>query len=194
MTGQGMAGVPAPETDVVTLLTQQHGDIRNLFDIVEASTGQERRDAFRSLVSLLAVHETAEEELVHPYARSAFAGGDQVVQERLREEQEAREALSRIDGMGTDDPKFLAELDSLRTMVVAHARAEERYEFNQVRRVIDSPRLARMARGVKAATATAPARPHPGMEIGMAQASPGPLATVMDRAREAVREAMEQDG
>ncbi|MFE2570482.1 hypothetical protein [Streptomyces mirabilis] len=37
----------APDTDVVSLLMRQHGDIRNLFDEVEAATGEERRDATR---------------------------------------------------------------------------------------------------------------------------------------------------
>ncbi|WP_093459993.1 hemerythrin domain-containing protein [Streptomyces melanosporofaciens] len=48
--------------DVVALLMRQHGEIRNLFDEVERSTGDDRRDAFRRLVRMLALHETAEEE------------------------------------------------------------------------------------------------------------------------------------
>ncbi|MET7443578.1 hemerythrin domain-containing protein, partial [Streptomyces sp. NPDC005568] len=59
----------APGDDVVALLMRQHGDIRNLFDEVEASSGDARQDAFRRLVRLLAVHETAEEEVVHPFVR-----------------------------------------------------------------------------------------------------------------------------
>jgi hypothetical protein len=51
---------------------RQHGDIRNLFDEVEATGGEERRDAFRRPVRLPAVHETAEEEVVHPFARKGF--------------------------------------------------------------------------------------------------------------------------
>ncbi len=62
----------AKDDDVVALLMRQHGDIRNLFDEVEATTGEERRDAFHRLVRLLAVHETAEVEVVHPFARKGF--------------------------------------------------------------------------------------------------------------------------
>ncbi len=64
----------ARDDDVVALLMRQHGDIRNLFDEVEATEGEERRDAFRRLVRLLAVHETAEEEVVHPFVRRSVAG------------------------------------------------------------------------------------------------------------------------
>ncbi|WP_206281555.1 hemerythrin domain-containing protein, partial [Streptomyces prasinopilosus] len=73
----------AKDDDVVSLLMRQHGDIRNLFDEVEATGGEERRNAFRRLVRLLAVHETAEEEVVHPFARRALPGGEQVVEDRL---------------------------------------------------------------------------------------------------------------
>ncbi|MGW7658576.1 hemerythrin domain-containing protein, partial [Streptomyces tendae] len=69
---------------------RQHGDIRTLFDEVERTTGMERQDAFRRLVRLLAVHETAEEEIVHPVARRSFDGGEQVVEDRLREERQAK--------------------------------------------------------------------------------------------------------
>ena len=101
----------ARDDDVVSLLMRQHGDIRNLFDEVEATTGDERRDAFRRLVRLLAVHETAEEEVVHPFVRRAVPGGEQVVEDRLTEEREAKETLAALDEMDTDDPKFLPQLN-----------------------------------------------------------------------------------
>ncbi|MCP9956350.1 hemerythrin domain-containing protein [Streptomyces sudanensis] len=180
----------APDDDVVSLLMRQHGDIRNLFDEVESTAGDERRDAFRRLVRLLAVHETAEEEVVHPFARRNLPGGDGVVEQRLAEEREAKEALSALEGMDPDSPDFTARLLELRTAVQEHARAEERYEFAHIRRSGDSGKLAAMARGVKAAEAMAPTRPHPGVESGTANVLLGPVAALMDRTRDAVRSAM----
>lgn len=83
---------------------RRHGDIRTLFDEVERTAGDERRAAFRRLVRLLAVHETAEEEVVHPFTRSSVPGGQAVVDARLTEEREAKELLSRLDGTDTDGP------------------------------------------------------------------------------------------
>ncbi len=40
-----MAGIAASDADLVALLMRQHGDIRNLFDEVGQTTGDERRDA-----------------------------------------------------------------------------------------------------------------------------------------------------
>ncbi|MET7795580.1 hemerythrin domain-containing protein [Streptomyces decoyicus] len=184
----------SPDTDVVALLMRQHGDIRNLFDEVEAATGEERRDAFRCLVRLLAVHETAEEEVVHPFARRSVPGGEQVVEDRLAEEKAAKETLAALDDLDTDDPKFMPQLMKLRMDVQTHARAEERYEFTHIRRSTDDANLAAMARAVKAAEAMAPTRPHPGVESGAANVALGPVAALMDRTKDVVRKAMEKNG
>ncbi|MFI0038169.1 hemerythrin domain-containing protein [Streptomyces mutabilis] len=180
----------AKDDDVVALLMRQHGDIRNLFDEVEATQGEERRDAFRRLVRLLAVHETAEEEVLHPFARKSFPGGEQVVKERLAEEKAAKETLAALDELDTDDPKFMPQLLKLRKDVQAHARAEERYEFTHIRRSADAIDLAAMAKAVKAAEAMAPTRPHPGVESGAKNMALGPVAALMDRTKDAVRRAM----
>ncbi|CAM5327997.1 hypothetical protein SALBM135S_09403 [Streptomyces alboniger] len=184
----------APDTDVVSLLMRQHGDIRNLFDEVEAATGEERREAFRRLVRLLAVHETAEEEVVHPFSRHALKGGEKVVEDRLAEEKAAKETLAELDDFDTEDPKFMPQLLMLRKDVQEHARAEERYEFTHIRRSTDSASLAAMARAVKAAEAMAPTRPHPGVESAAANMALGPVAALMDRTKDAVRKAMDKDG
>jgi hemerythrin superfamily protein len=180
----------AADIDVVALLMRQHGDIRNLFDEVERSQGEERRDAFRRLVRLLAVHETAEEEVVHPFVRMAVDGGEQVVKDRLAEEKSAKETLAALDEMDTDDPGFMPRLIQLRTEVQEHARAEERYEFSHIRRSTDVTNLAAMAKAVKAAEAMAPTRPHPGVEAASANVAVGPVAALMDRTKDAVRKAM----
>ncbi|UNO43501.1 hemerythrin domain-containing protein [Streptomyces sp. MST-110588] len=183
---------PRPDQDVVALLMAQHGEIRNLFDEVEQATGDARRDAFQRLVRMLAVHETAEEEVVHPYVKRSVDGGQEIVADRLAEERSAKETLGRLEDMDTDDPKFGAELLILRTDVMEHARAEERYEFAQLRRLKDSARLAAMAKSVKAAEATAPTHPHPGVESGLKNMALGPLAAIVDRTRDAIRNAQQK--
>ncbi|TDD60042.1 hemerythrin domain-containing protein, partial [Actinomadura rubrisoli] len=145
-------------TDVIDLLRAQHGRIRDLFDLVMASDGQDRKNAFQDLVRLLAVHETAEEEIVHPAAR-ALPGGDGIVDDRLAEERQAKELLSELDGMDTGDPEFLPKLDRLRVEVLTHARAEERYEFDRLKDQFSPAQLKGFAAAVRAAEATAPTHP-----------------------------------
>ncbi|MBW8707526.1 DNA nickase [Streptomyces sp. MBT84] len=183
----------AKGTDVVALLMRQHGDIRNLFDEVEQSKGKERRNAFHRLVRLLAVHETAEEEVVHPFVRRMVPGGEQMVKDRLAEEKAAKETLATLDKMDTDDPKFMPQLMKLRKDVQEHARAEERYEFIHIRRTTDATNLAAMAKAVKVAEAMAPTHPHPGVESLARNMALGPVAALMDRTKDAVRKAMGND-
>ncbi|GAA2406178.1 hemerythrin domain-containing protein [Streptomyces glaucosporus] len=178
------------DDDVVALLMRQHGEIRNLFDEVEAARGDARRDAFHRLVRMLAVHETAEEEVVHPYARRNIDGGDAVVDRRLEEEKQAKETLKALEDMDPEDPAFTARLQTLRREVEAHARAEERYEFNHIAHNTEPERLRTMARAVRAAEATAPTHPHPGTETAAGNLAVGPLVAVADRARDAVRKVM----
>lgn len=139
------------------------------------------------------MHETAEEEVVHPFTRRSVPDGEKVVEDRLQEEREAKELLSRPDGTDTDDPKFLPELQALRLDVMAHARAEERYEFNHIRRHADKALLASMASAVRVAEAMAPTHPHPGTESAAKNLPLGPIAAVVDRTRDAVRKAMGKD-
>jgi hemerythrin superfamily protein len=178
------------ENDVIDLLLRQHTLIRELFDEVERSQGEQRKEAFSRLVRLLAVHETAEEEIVHPYARRKLVGGDTIVDNRLQEEEEAKEMLSRLDDMDATSPEFAQEFGRLRASVFAHAAAEERYEFSELKAATNEAERRAMAVGVKAAEAMAPTHPHPGTESATKNLLLGPPIAIMDRARDVIRKAM----
>ncbi|MCQ8771945.1 hemerythrin domain-containing protein [Streptomyces telluris] len=184
------AGLRPESNDVVALLMKQHEEIRTLLDEVLEHTGEERRHTFRHLVHLLAVHETAEEEVVHPYARRAAEGGEHVVADRLKEEDEAKRALKRLESLDPDGPAFVEEFTSLRESVRAHARAEETYEFTRLLDAGDPARLQALAKAVRAAEAVAPTRPHPGTDSAAKNALFGPPAAVADRARDAMRKVL----
>ena len=177
--------------DVIDLLRAQHGRIRDLFDEVMNSEGEARTGAFRQLVKLLAIHETAEEEIVHPVARR-LPGGEGIVDDRLAEEREAKELLAELDGMDTDDPRFLKSVDKLRMDVLTHARAEERYEFDRLKDQFSPTQLKGFAAAVRAAEATAPTRPHPGVESATRNMLAGPMAAVTDRVRDMIRDARDK--
>lgn len=172
--------------DVVDLLVNQHARIRDLLArVADAGPGPTRQDAFAELRRLLAVHETAEEMVVHPAMRRF--GANDVVDARLAEEHDAKEVLSALDGMDVADPSFDAQFNTLRTMVLEHAEAEEREEFPLLREHAGDTERALMRRAVQAAEAVAPTHPHAGAESLTANAVAGPAASVVDRARDAVR-------
>jgi hemerythrin superfamily protein len=179
----------APDEDAVELLMHQHGVIHDLFVEVRASGPEARREPFDRLVRTLAVHETAEEIILHPLARTVVPGGAGVVDDRLAEERPAKEMLSRLEALDPSDPRFLPLLDDLRLAVLAHARAEERYEFVKLRESTDARTLARLASLLRAAEAVAPTHPHPSVTTPAENAVAGPVAAIVDRVRDAVRKA-----
>jgi len=138
---------------------------------------------------LLAVHETAEELVVHPRARQGLSDGPDVVETRLREERQAKRALARLETMQLESAQFAAALAQLRTDVLAHAESEEAEEFAQLRVELDDDELAAIRRAVESAERLAPTRPQAGMESVTANRIVGPFATMLDRARDALSSA-----
>lgn len=110
-----------------------------------------------------------------------------MVDDRLAEENEAKKMLGELEGIRPGDAGFSARLDKLRMAVLAHARAEERYEFGHLRDKTDPSTLRAMAASVKAAEAFAPTHPHAGVESAAANLAAGPLAAIVDRVKDAVR-------
>jgi hemerythrin superfamily protein len=183
-----------PETmadnDVVALLLHQHGEIRRLFAEVRAATPADRADAFDRLRRLLAVHETAEELIVHPDARKLIPDGDLVVDACLAEEHAAKQLLVELENMDADAPGFLPKLEELRVAVEEHAKHEEQEEFPHLRSAHSDSRLKTMAKAVKAAEALAPTHPHPGVESATTNLLVGPYATMLDRAYDVITQAI----
>lgn len=172
--------------DVITLLTQQHQQIKSLFAQVQASTGEAREQSFFELRKLLAVHEAAEEQVVHPKAKSVIPGGEGIVAERLSEEQQAKEALAELEDLDPESAEFLSKLRTLEKDVIEHAESEERQEFAALGDALDEDQLRSMAKMVAAAEKIAPTRPHPEVKGRAANLIGGPFASMMDRVRDAV--------
>lgn len=173
-------------TDVVDFLVSQHQQIKTLFAATLAASGKEREKAFVELRRLLAVHETAEEEIVHPRAKRKLSGGAAVVDERLHEEHEAKTVLQKLEKLDVDSAEFTSMLTQLRDAVVEHAEHEEHDEFSKLGQELSDDELERMGRAAKLAEAIAPTRPHAGLESQAANLAAGPFAAMLDRARDAI--------
>ncbi|MCC3763366.1 hemerythrin domain-containing protein [Glycomyces sp. TRM65418] len=185
---------PEHVEDLIDLLAGQHMLIRDLFAEVQRASGDARDEAFARLVRLLAVHETAEEEVVHPLARRSIDGGEGVVEDRLHEEHQAKEALARLESMDRDSEDFAAAFAKLRAAVLAHAQYEEQYEFRYLRAQHGPDRLRTLAKQVRIAEKAAPTHPHPGVETAPENLAAGPVLAVFDRVKDAMRGALSRNG
>lgn len=179
----------ASSRDVVDLLLEQHDEIRSLFSALREAQEPAKEELFQDLVRLLAVHESAEEAVIHPVARRKLDDGEKVVEARLEEEDVAKKELADLYEMGVGHPDFDRRLQAFAAEVVEHATSEESEELLRLRGTLDADTLRRMAGAVRAAEAAAPTRPHrdaPESPIGNLLTGP-PLA-LFDRIRDAVRD------
>ena len=172
--------------DVVSFLKEQHVQVKGLFASVMAARGEERKRAFVALRRTLAVHETAEEEIVHPAAKRILPDGETVIAARLKEENEAKKALTELEELDVDSVEFATKLRTLQSAVLAHAEAEEKQEFERLGAKLDTEKLERMRKAVEIAEKLAPTRPHAGVESAAANFLVGPFAAMLDRARDAL--------
>jgi hemerythrin superfamily protein len=177
--------------DVVKFLKDQHNLIKDMFEeVLSASEPKAREKAFVELRTLLAVHETAEEMVVHPRVRNEAADGDAIVDARLEEEHEAKKQLSALEKMDVASKEFIDELTKFRDAVIEHAEHEENEEFDKLQRNVRAEDREKMAKAVQAAQAIAPTRPHAGVESAKMNFAAGPFASMLDRARDLIGAAL----
>jgi hemerythrin superfamily protein len=172
--------------DVVSFLKNQHEEIKTCFAKVSGASGDAKQQEFDHLRRLLAVHETAEEEVVHPRAKREIANGDKVVGARLEEENEAKQVLTELEKLDIHSGEFDTKFESFRKDVIAHAESEEHEEFNQLAGELDHDQLTRMRKAVEIAESAAPTHPHAGVESASANMLAGPFAAMLDRARDLI--------
>jgi hemerythrin superfamily protein len=179
----------AQQDDVVDILLAQHQRIGQLFDRLASATGTQKRELFEDLIRLMAVHEVAEEDLVHPLARRKTGSAPQVVDAHLQEEQQIKRSLVELYAFGTEHAEFDARLRQLRDIALAHFTHEERDELPHLRdtlRVLDLQRLGSVILSVEK---RAPTRAHPNVSASATvNLLVGPPLTVFDRVRDAVRD------
>ena len=179
------------EDHLVSVIRADHEEIRALFAAVESSTdGEAKQDAFEALVRKLAVHETAEEEVVRPVVRAAGAGV--IADERNDEEGRAKRSLSELERLGPDGPGFAAAFEAFKGEVLAHAQREEQEEHLVLQSETEERRRT-LATAFRAAEAAAPTHPHPhGPESAVGNVVVGPAVALVDRVRDAVRQVLKK--
>jgi hemerythrin superfamily protein len=182
------------DEDVVTVLTEQHDQARALLAQLHdafAPLGESTRTAagpFQDLVRLLAVHETAEEEVVYPVLKTQLQAAD-VAEPRLVEEGEAKRMLSKLERMAAAVFEFPAALAEFEQAVLAHAEQEEQQVFPLLRDRLDADQRRDMAVSFRAAEAVAPTHPHPhAPESAVGNFLIGPVLATIDRVRDLTRQ------
>lgn len=141
--------------EVVSFLKERHTAIKEMLPSVLQASGAERATAFANVRQTLAVHEAFEQVVVHPHAQSD--AGNDVVAERVEEEEEAGDAISELERLNVDDPDFHDAYAAFMLDVVEHAEHEEHEEFGRISHEFTAEELDQITRGVELTLAEADA-------------------------------------
>lgn len=134
--------ISGSQPDVVDVLLAQHKLVRELMSEVSSGFGEARRRAFDELRTLLALHEAAEESIVHPAAHG------EVAEARVTEELHAARAITRLETLDLSSEAFDQAFAAFAEAVLAHADKEEREEFPALRQGTSAQALQEMAERV----------------------------------------------
>jgi hemerythrin superfamily protein len=186
---------PKKTQDAIALLKNDHRTVEKLFSRYEGLSQRAvkgAQDVVQRVVKELSMHAAVEEQLLYPTVRRELPGGEHMAEEAIREHQEVKERLVRIEKLDVAKERAALdrEMEALIRDVRHHVKEEEGEMFPELRNHVDRKRLVEMGELMAAAKKIAPTHPHP-----HAPATPpgnlvtGAAAGVMDRARDALREA-----
>ncbi|MCR5868597.1 MULTISPECIES: hemerythrin domain-containing protein [Aquincola] len=127
--------------DALTLLTQDHDEVKKLFKkyekLVKAEAGAQEREALANQICLLlTVHAQIEEEIFYPAAREVLPEAD-LVDEATVEHASAKDLIAQIESMTADDDLYDAKVTVLGEYIEHHVKEEQEEMFPKLRRRID---------------------------------------------------------
>jgi hemerythrin superfamily protein len=153
----------AEETDMISVLVQDHHLVEQLFAELERGEGDpsHRRSLADRMITELVRHSVAEEEYLYPATRDALPGGDALADGELREHEAIERLMKSLEGVDPADPAFDYLLAQLIVDVRGHFAEEEADLFPRLRIVCTPQELAELGERIERAKRLGPTRPHP---------------------------------
>ena len=178
-----MAAAYLPLSNVVSVLYEQHAQIRDYFEAVGTLEGDARKAAFDMLRELLAKHEAAEELVMRPVTEKLLPTSFTAAREA--EERDAAYELTELEQMDVQGPEFLPRLRKLEEAMWLHASREETDEFPAVLTGLSEHEQQELGRWLLRAMQHETAHPDP-MLGGFPAAAPvvDPYLTLLEQARD----------
>ena len=115
--------------DAITLLTQDHREVEDLFEKFEKASGDGRKEEIaRKICTELKVHAMLEEEIFYPALRGKIDDDD--LDEAVVEHDGAKVLINDIEAGGPDDSFYEAKVKVLKEQIEHHVKEEERQQGN----------------------------------------------------------------
>ena len=183
--------------DAFEVLGADHAAVEQMLTALENSPGHSagagstvlaaRKEVAQRLVIDSSQHEAAEEQYFWPAVRERLANGGALADQAIAQEQEAKEALARLDKLDADHDEFDQVIAAFIPAGRRHIEFEETRVWPGLRGALSSTEAQELGDKLSKAKELGPTRPHP-----HAPASPavlkaaGPAVAVVDKLRDAV--------
>lgn len=127
----------AASIDAIELLTQDHRNVKELFEkyenLSDRSTASKKKLATQICLELTK-HATAEEEIFYPAVREANGDNEDLVDEATVEHASAKELIAQILEMEPGDDLYDAKVKVLSEQIEHHVEEEEKEMFPKARK------------------------------------------------------------
>jgi hemerythrin superfamily protein len=181
---------PTTQTDLITVLTDEHREVEQIFSRLESlagGTSEEAERLARRLVISLVQHSVAEEIYLYPTVRERLPGGETLADQEVAEHDEAERTMKRLESQSPSDSDFWPAVHELMREIRQHVHEEETELFPQLRNACREHELRDLGAKAEQVEQVAPTRPHPDSPSeGGLLAALAPGAGLVDRARDAL--------
>ena len=177
-------------SDPIHQLQNDHREVESLYRQFENGSVDFRTEVLRKIVRELSVHAAVEEQVVYPVMRRYLPDGDAKVEKSISDHQAMKEILKSLDGASADEEGVPRTLQMVMADLRSHVMEEEHELFPLLRKHVPPLQYTEMATAMQVAREGAPTRPHPNAPAsnGPAAAVAGAAASIIDKARDAVRD------
>jgi Hemerythrin HHE cation binding domain len=153
--------MPAPGTQFIDELLEEHDRIHVLFDSLFVADADDRPSKLEDLVGSIVKHEVAEEVVVYPVAQQTGAAGYEVCETRLSEHHALDLQLLDLEGLDVGSAKFETLLVEIERAVHLHTAYEELTLLEPLRWAVPDEQLVELRRQYEAVRIAAPSHPYP---------------------------------
>jgi len=184
-------------TDVFDVLSADHADVKTMLIALESSTDaagggssavlSARKEVAEQLVIASSRHEAAEEQYFWPAVREQLGNGNQLADQAIAQESEAKEVLDKIDKLEASDPDFSRLVTEFVPAARQHIEFEESQAWPDMRQALSPQQAQELGEKITKAEERGPTRPHPSTPASPAALkTAGPVVAAIDKLRDAM--------
>ena len=140
--------LPRKAADAISLLTNDHKEVKQLFKTYEKLVDDEADEEQRAMLAvqictMLTVHATIEEEIFYPAARKALREDEDLLDEAQVEHASAKDLIAQILAMNAGEALYDAKVKVLGEYITTSRKSRKRSSRNSGKRGSISPPSAK---------------------------------------------------